>query len=140
MQQFLVGILSLALVSCVSPDTAYTQLQEPVNLTRHPKGKWNGQYFKQRQAKTQCFSPELRRIVRTIIREVGPIEITSGHRPFAGSSLHARCAAVDFRPLKMTNRDALRRIRKIEGIGGIGSYRRTTIIHVDTGPRREWHY
>jgi uncharacterized protein YcbK (DUF882 family) len=136
-------VLSLILTGCNTTENYASGIAPPPTLAemiRRPKGTiWTGTKFRQAHAKTSCFPPNLKRQIKNLIDQIGPIEITSGHRPRAGKSLHAKCMAVDFRPLMVTNKKALEVMRSMSGVGGIGSYRRSDILHMDIGPRREWY-
>lgn len=109
---------------------------------REPKGEviWTTLGAEQVRAETDCFPDELVDLVAALTEQIGPIEITSGHRKGRGRSLHHHCKAVDFRPLNVANSEALAVMRTLPGIGGIGSYRRTDILHMDIGAHREWRF
>jgi hypothetical protein len=146
--RFIVLGLSLAIAGCT---TATTDLAEgpPVEMSgeewqeaavRDPKGavEWTSLGAEQVRAETDCFPEELVDLITELTERIGPIEITSGQRHGRGRSLHNHCKAVDFRPLNVTNQQALAEMRRLPGVGGIGSYRRNDILHMDIGPRREW--
>ncbi|MGI0526327.1 D-Ala-D-Ala carboxypeptidase family metallohydrolase [Rhizobium giardinii] len=89
---------------------------------------------------TNCFSPRLRSILAHIAASTGqrPL-VTSGHRPRAHrrGSLHRLCQAADIRVPGVSESRIIAAARTAPGIGGIGRYC-NGIIHVDTGPRRQW--
>jgi uncharacterized protein YcbK (DUF882 family) len=140
----LILVIGLSISGCTTPENSTsTQVTSPPTLAemiRRPKGTiWNGTNFRQANANTSCFPQKLKKQIKKLIDVIGPIEITSGHRPRAGNSLHAKCLAVDFRPLMVSNKKALEVMRSMPGVGGIGSYRRSDILHMDIGSRREWY-
>ncbi|MEK1930989.1 MAG: D-Ala-D-Ala carboxypeptidase family metallohydrolase [Pararhizobium sp.] len=90
--------------------------------------------------RTACFSPRLVGILAHIALKTGqrPL-VTSGHRPRAhrAGSLHRLCQAADIRVPGVSESRILAAARTAPGIGGIGRYC-NGIVHVDTGPRRQW--
>ncbi|HTO33922.1 MAG TPA: D-Ala-D-Ala carboxypeptidase family metallohydrolase [Pararhizobium sp.] len=90
--------------------------------------------------KTGCFSPRLRAILAHIAAKTGrrPL-VTSGHRPRAHrtGSLHRLCQAADIRVPGLSDRGIIAAARTAPGIGGVGRYC-NGIVHVDTGPKRQW--
>lgn len=75
-----------------------------------------------------------------------PVTISSGCRSAganrraggAHESYHLRCMAADIR-LTGVSEAALRSyVAQLPERGGIGTYCRNSIVHVDVGPRREW--
>lgn len=90
--------------------------------------------------RTGCFSRRLEGILAHIARKTGqrPL-VTSGHRPRAHrrGSLHRLCQAADIRVPGVAESRILAAARTAPGIGGIGRYC-NGIVHVDTGPRRQW--
>jgi uncharacterized protein YcbK (DUF882 family) len=86
----------------------------------------------------------LHRVSRHFGREVS---VTSGcrsqrhNRRIGGArrSLHMRCSAADIRVAGVPRHQVLRVARALPGRGGIGTYCRTSVVHIDVGPRREWH-
>ncbi len=90
----------------------------------------------------------LRRLLLKIERHYGkPVLISSGCRSKARNrkaggarrSYHLRCMAADIKVPGVSKRRLLRYVRGLGGRGGIGTYCRNSIVHVDVGPRREWH-
>lgn len=90
---------------------------------------------------TDCFPKELEAVLRKLHRRFGkkPI-VTSGHRPRSGRSQHSSCRAADIRIPGVKPSTIAGYARTIDGIGGVGTYRRTSIVHVDVGPRRDWRH
>jgi len=88
-----------------------------------------------------CFPPRLQAVLADLHREFGraPV-ITSGFRPRSGKSQHAHCKAADIRIPGVSPSRIASYARTIPGIGGVGTYRRKSIVHVDVGPRRDWRY
>lgn len=87
-------------------------------------------------------------LLSKISRHYGrPVTITSGCRSFASNrraggrrhSLHLRCMAADIRVRGVSEVALLRFVRVLPGRGGVGTYCRNSVVHVDVGPRREWH-
>ncbi|CAN7238749.1 YcbK family protein [Pararhizobium sp. LjRoot238] len=90
--------------------------------------------------RTGCFSPRLEGILAHIAMKIGqrPL-VTSGHRPraYRRGSLHRLCQAADIRVPGVSESRIIAAARTAPGIGGIGRYC-NGIVHVDTGPRRQW--
>jgi hypothetical protein len=76
-----------------------------------------------------------------------PVTIISGCRSYkhnrrvggARKSYHLRCMAADIEVAGVSESQVLRYVRKLPGRGGVGTYCRNSMVHVDVGPRREWH-
>ncbi|CAK7258914.1 MULTISPECIES: DUF882 domain-containing protein [unclassified Shinella] len=89
----------------------------------------------------RCFPGKLRAILLHIARQVGrrPL-VTSGHRS-AGrrGSLHRKCLAADIRVQGVPVKRIVAAARSAPAIGGVGTYC-NGIVHVDVGPRRNWHH
>lgn len=90
---------------------------------------------------THCFPRRLQAALADMHRKFGraPV-VTSGFRPHSGGSQHAHCKAADIRIPGVAPSRVAAYARTIPGIGGVGTYRRTGIVHVDVGPRRDWRY
>ncbi len=77
-----------------------------------------------------------------------PVVIVSGCRSYshnrriggARESYHLRCMAADFRVPGVGLGQVYRYAASLPGRGGIGTYCHTSFIHIDVGPRREWHW
>lgn len=72
-------------------------------------------------------SPETNRMLARRSRNVGK------------QSFHMRAMAADI-SIKGYNSRELRRIAQALNAGGIGLYRNSNFIHLDSGPIRQWHY
>jgi len=87
-----------------------------------------------------CFPTKLQVILAKLNHKYGKkVIITSGYRPHAGHSQHAFCKAADIRIPGVKGTEIAKFARSIEGIGGVGTYC-SGIVHVDVGPRRDWHH
>jgi uncharacterized protein YcbK (DUF882 family) len=95
---------------------------------------------------------ELHPRVRSIIAQVEghygrPVTITSGCRSRANNrsaggakaSMHLSCRAADIRVAGVNEGTLLRFVKKLPSVGGVGTYCRNGIVHVDIGPKRQWH-
>lgn len=90
---------------------------------------------------TNCFPPALVAILKQLGSEFGRTPtVTSGFRPKAGTSQHAKCKAADIRIPGVSPAKVAAAARRIKGIGGVGTYCHTDIVHVDIGPRRDWKW
>ena len=77
-----------------------------------------------------------------------PVTIISGCRSYkhnrrvggARRSYHLRCMAADIEVAGVSEARVLRYVRKLPGRGGVGTYCRNSMVHVDVGPRRNWYY
>jgi uncharacterized protein YcbK (DUF882 family) len=75
------------------------------------------------------------------------LSVTSGCRSLrhnrriggARRSLHVRCMAADIRVTGVSEGTLLRYVRRLPGRGGVGTYCRNSVVHLDIGERREWH-
>jgi uncharacterized protein YcbK (DUF882 family) len=83
---------------------------------------------------TRCFGPQLRNALDTIGRHFGrEVEVTSGHRTRGRRrSMHRFCKAADIRVAGVRPSQLARFARTIPGINGVGTYRRKSIVHIDT--------
>ena len=100
-------------------------------------------------AHTSCLPDELRAIVVKAGKYFkSHVIITSAHRTIrhnrrvggARGSYHLHCQAVDMRVPGVSKSRLARFIRSLPERGGLGTYCGKGIVHVDVGPRREWHY
>jgi Peptidase M15 len=91
--------------------------------------------------------PGLRHVLAQISSHFGrPVEVSSGCRSarsnrMAGgrkASFHLRCMAADIRVAGVSEGQLLRYVRSLPGVGGVGTYCRNTVVHVDIGPKRRW--
>jgi peptidase M15-like protein len=77
-----------------------------------------------------------------------PVTIISGCRSYkhnrrvggARKSYHLRCMAADIEVAGVSESRVLRFVSKMPGRGGVGTYCRNSMVHVDVGPRRNWHW
>lgn len=77
-----------------------------------------------------------------------PVTIISGcrsnahNRKIGGArkSYHLRCMAADIRVAGFSDSQVLRYVRTLPGVGGVGTYCRSRMVHVDVGPRRSWYW
>ncbi len=102
-----------------------------------------------RGAYVGCIPPRLRRLARQIARHYGrPLYVTSGYRSHrhnrrvggARRSQHLHCNAIDFRVPGVSKYALARYVKRLAGRGGVGTYCRNNIVHLDVGPRRTWHW
>ena len=93
-------------------------------------------------------NPRLVNLLGQVERHFGkPVIITSGCRSAADNrraggarqSYHLRCMAADIKVAGVSESQVLTYVRKLPGRGGVGTYCRNSIVHIDVGPRREWH-
>jgi Peptidase M15 len=91
---------------------------------------------------------DLRRLLVEISSKFGrPVIVTSGCRSSKGNrraggarrSFHLSCQAADIKVIGVSEATVLRVARNLTGRGGIGTYCRNTVVHIDVGPRRQWH-
>lgn len=91
---------------------------------------------------------KLRGLLMKIENHYGrPVIVNSGCRSIkknrrvggARKSYHLRCMAADIKVAGVSKTSLLRFVRRLPGRGGVGTYCRNSIVHVDVGPRREWH-
>lgn len=112
------------------------------DLTPDFESKLEVAYTKQTDnVRINCFPAQLRAVLATLHRRFGrrPV-VTSGYRPRSGRSMHAKCKAADIRIPGVKPGQIASYARSLGGIGGVGTYCSTGIVHVDVGPRRDWHY
>jgi hypothetical protein len=91
---------------------------------------------------TACLKPELVDILRKVERHYGQkVVITSGYRDRGRQgSLHRQCAAADIEVPGISAASLASFARTIPGIGGVGTYCHSLMIHVDIGTPRDWKY
>jgi uncharacterized protein YcbK (DUF882 family) len=94
-------------------------------------------------------NPSLINLLNQVENHFGrPVTIISGCRSYrhnreiggARKSYHLRCMAADIRVAGFSDSQVLRYVRDLPGRGGVGTYCRTSMVHVDVGPRRSWHW
>ncbi|PWK64650.1 D-Ala-D-Ala carboxypeptidase family metallohydrolase [Aminobacter sp. AP02] len=112
------------------------------DLTPDFENKLEAAYTKQTDnVRINCFPAQLSAVLAILQRRFGkrPV-VTSGYRPRSGGSMHAKCKAADIRIPGVKPGQIASYARSLHGIGGVGTYCTTGIVHVDVGPRRDWHY
>ena len=107
---------------------------------------------KRKKAKRSSFrglNPRLVKLLHHVESHFGHrVHITSGCRSKkhnrrvggARKSLHLSCKAADVRVASISITRLKRFLRTLPGHGGIGTYCNKSIVHIDVGPRRSWHY
>jgi len=92
--------------------------------------------------------PQVRRTLAAVERKFGrPVQVTSGcrsrqaNRKAGGArrSLHLDCKAADFKVAGVSKARLVRFVSSLPDRGGVGTYCRNSIVHVDAGPVRNWH-
>ncbi|NNE24283.1 MAG: YcbK family protein [Rhizobiales bacterium] len=77
-----------------------------------------------------------------------PLSIISGCRSKAHNtkvdgakrSQHLHCNAVDFRVADVSKHALAAYLKQLPGRGGVGVYCRSSYVHLDIGPKRDWHW
>ena len=96
-----------------------------------------------------CLKPELVKLLKKIEGHYGkPVIITSGYRSKsynrrvrgARNSQHMYCKAADIRVPGVSKGQLVKYARSMPEIGGVGLYCRSSYVHVDVGPRRDWYW
>ena len=90
----------------------------------------------------------LKLLVRVQTHFGKPLHIVSGCRSKshnrriggAGRSQHLHCNAVDFQIPGVSKAKLSVFIKRMRGRGGVGTYCRSSYVHLDAGPRRDWHW
>jgi len=125
-----------ARVASVSAAAASAQPAPP-----QPRGRaWRPAYP---HVRTACFDPSLRRALDTIGRHFrSEVLVTSGFRTNGRRrSLHRQCRAADIRVAGVAPSAVARFARTVPGINGVGTYRRRSIVHIDTRQQMMvWRY
>jgi hypothetical protein len=91
---------------------------------------------------TACLKPELIDLLRRVEAKYRQkVIITSGYRSRGrDGSLHRTCAAADIE-IPGVSADSLAAFaRTLPGVGGVGTYCHSSLIHVDVGTPRDWKY
>lgn len=100
-------------------------------------------------ARASCLPDKLRKIVISAAKHFGQkAMVTSAHRSArknrkvggARGSYHIYCQAVDMRIKGVSKSTLARFLRTLPERGGLGTYCNKSIVHIDLGPKREWHY
>jgi len=89
-------------------------------------------------------------LIQRLLQDDSSIEIISGYRTaktnrmlrakskgVAKNSYHPKGQAIDFR-IPGVSTDQIRNVATHLQIGGVGYYRRSNFVHIDTGPHRSW--
>ena len=58
----------------------------------------------------------------------------------ARKSYHLRCMAADIVVPGVSKADLAGYLIRLPGRGGFGTYCRSAYLHIDVGPKREWHW
>lgn len=77
-----------------------------------------------------------------------PLRIISGCRSKAHNrrvngakrSQHLRCKAADFQVPGISKYKLAAYLKRLPGRGGVGTYCRSGFVHLDVGPKRQWHW
>ncbi len=98
---------------------------------------------------TKCFPTSLRSVLAKVEKRYGvkPI-VNSGFRSAsynrrvggARRSYHIKCMAADIRVPGVGKYVLARYLKAMSGVGGVGTYGCKNIVHVDVGPKRNWHW
>ncbi|MEP3628439.1 MAG: D-Ala-D-Ala carboxypeptidase family metallohydrolase [Hyphomicrobiales bacterium] len=98
---------------------------------------------------TKCFPGRLRKILGQVHNRFGKKpEVSSGYRNAAynrrigGSrgSYHTKCQAADIKVRGVDKYVLAKYVRSLPDRGGVGVYGCKGVVHVDVGPRRNWHH
>ncbi len=103
-------------------------------------GRWRAAYP---NVVTHCFDSTLRSSLETIGRHFNAeVEVTSGYRSNGRRrSMHRFCRAADIRVPGVAPSTLARFARSLPGVNGVGTYRRKSIIHIDTRLQQmTWRY
>jgi uncharacterized protein YcbK (DUF882 family) len=104
---------------------------------------------KRREAEIDCIPVELTMLLNTVRWHYGEhVHIQSGYRSKnhnravggARGSYHLSCEAVDIQVQGVDKYELANFLKDLPGRGGVGTYCNVSTVHVDVGPRREWHY
>lgn len=98
---------------------------------------------------TGCFPTRLREVLAKVEKHYGvkPV-VNSGFRSAsynrrvggARKSYHVQCMAADINVPGVDKYKLARYLRSEAGVGGVGTYACKSFIHVDIGPKRDWHW
>jgi len=104
---------------------------------------------KRRKVKIDCLPNDLRMLLNTVAWHYGKhVHIQSGYRSKhynrrvggAKRSYHVACKAVDIQVKGVNKYTLARYLKSLPGRGGVGTYCNTSTVHIDVGPKRQWHY
>lgn len=91
---------------------------------------------------TACLKPDLLALLHKVEAKYGQkVVITSAYRSRGrAGSMHRQCAAADI-IVPGVGAEALAKFaRTIPGVGGVGTYCHTELVHIDAGTPRDWKY
>ncbi|MCD2175981.1 YcbK family protein [Rhizobium sp. C4] len=109
----------------------------------------NGIWIQTPYVETDCFKPELMKMLHTVEKHYGkPPIVTSGYRPpvwnsksgGAEHSLHTTCNAADIQVNGVSKWELANFLRALPERGGVGTYCYTNSVHIDTGDQRDWDW
>ncbi len=109
----------------------------------------NGIWIQTPYVETDCFKPELMKMLHTVEKHYGkPPIVTSGYRPpvwnaksgGAEHSLHTTCSAADIQVNGVSKWELANYLRALPERGGVGTYCYTNSVHIDTGDQRDWDW
>lgn len=91
---------------------------------------------------TACLKPDMIELLHKIETKYGQkVVITSAARDRGRrGSMHRQCAAADIIVPGVSAEKLAAYARTIPGIGGVGTYCHSELVHVDTGTPRDWKY
>lgn len=91
---------------------------------------------------TACLKPDMIELLHKIETKYGQkVVITSAARDRGRrGSMHRMCAAADIIVPGVSAERLAAYARTIPGIGGVGTYCHSELVHVDTGTPRDWKY
>ncbi|MCP4185627.1 MAG: YcbK family protein [Hyphomicrobiales bacterium] len=123
-----------------------TRLASSAGLSRNAV---NGIVTQHSGVNVDCITPGVVRILQYVEQRYGskPV-VSSGYRSpsrnrragGARNSMHIYCRAVDIQVKGVSKWHLAKFLRTVPGRGGVGTYCRTKSVHIDTGPKRDWHY
>ncbi len=91
---------------------------------------------------TACLKPDMIELLHKIETKYGEkVVITSAARDRGRrGSMHRQCAAADIIVPGVSAEKLAAYARTIPGIGGVGTYCHSELVHIDTGTPRDWKY
>ena len=99
--------------------------------------------------KVNGLKPDLvKLLVRVQLHFGEPLDIISGCRDKAHNkrvggakrSQHLHCKAADFKVPGVSKTKLAAYLKQLPGRGGVGVYCASSYVHLDTGPKRQWHW
>jgi len=117
------------------PQTADKQPTDMQPADMQPSDKPRGPGFHAAYAYTRvdCFPEQLKTALDQIaVHYKKPVEVASGYRPNGRrGSMHRHCMAADIRIDGVEPMALATYAKTVPGINGVGTYRRTDLVHVD---------